>query len=264
MAGDPSFGEQAPFDEVADLYAAARPGYPAPLVEALLSRTGLGPGREALEIGPGTGQLTRDLARSGCRITAVERGPDLAGLTRERLAAFAGVRVHCARFEDWPLPARPFDAVVSATAFHWIDPAVRVRKAARALRPGGVLAVVTTEHAAGGSERFFEEAHSCYLRWDERTEPGPARRARQRDGSEGAEFDDREGFGPLTAESFPREITYTTREYVDLLRTYSGTRTLPEPARTRLLDCLAALVDAHGGTVTKRYRHDLLTARRVG
>jgi hypothetical protein len=42
-------------------------------------------------------------------------------------------------------------AADSATAFHWIDPDVRVVKAADALRPGGVLATVTTHHIAGGS-----------------------------------------------------------------------------------------------------------------
>jgi SAM-dependent methyltransferase len=66
-----------------------------------------------------------------------------------------------APFEDWPLPKEPFDLVLAATAFHWIDPNVRVVKAAVALRPGGVLATVTTHHIAGGDESFFAQAQAC-------------------------------------------------------------------------------------------------------
>ena len=82
------------------------------------------------------------------------------------------VQVVTAAFEDWPLPAEPFDTVLGATAFRWVDPAVRVGKAADALRPGGVLATITTDHVAGGDESFFAEAQACYERWDPETPPG--------------------------------------------------------------------------------------------
>jgi trans-aconitate methyltransferase len=70
-----------------------------------------------------------------------------------------------AAFEDWPLPAERFDLVLSATAFHWIDPEGRVVKSADAPRPGGVLAVVSTHHVAGGSQSFFENVQDCYPRF---------------------------------------------------------------------------------------------------
>ena len=82
------------------------------------------------------------------------------------LARFPAVEVVTAAFEHWPLPSEPFDLVLAATAFHWIDPAVRVAKAADALRPGGWLATIATHHVAGGDESFFAEAQDCYVRWD--------------------------------------------------------------------------------------------------
>ena len=105
-------------------------------------------------------------------MVAVELGPALAAVARRNLARFPAVEVVTAAFEDWPLPAEPFDMVLAATAFHWIDPAVRVVKAADALRPGGVLATVSTHHVAGGDESFFAEAQACYERWDPETPPG--------------------------------------------------------------------------------------------
>jgi SAM-dependent methyltransferase len=102
-----------------------------------------------LEIGPGTGQATLPLAERGCQIVAVELGADLGAVARRNLARFPQVQIVIAGFEDWPLPAEPFDVVLAATAFYWIDPAVRVSKAADALRPGGMLAIIATHHIAG-------------------------------------------------------------------------------------------------------------------
>ncbi|MBV9281092.1 MAG: class I SAM-dependent methyltransferase, partial [Chloroflexi bacterium] len=124
------------FDQAAELYDRARPGYPRELFDDLTELAGIGPGCRVLEIGCGTGQATVPLAERGCQIVAVELGADMAAVARRNLARFASVTVVVSAFEDWPLPAGPFDAVVSATAFHWIDPAVRVTKAADALRPG--------------------------------------------------------------------------------------------------------------------------------
>jgi hypothetical protein len=55
---------------------------------------------------------------------------DLAAVARRNLARFPASKVVTAAFEDWPLPSEPFDLVLAATAFHWIDPAVRLVKAA--------------------------------------------------------------------------------------------------------------------------------------
>lgn len=160
------------FDQDAERYERARPRYPASLIEDLVRVTGAGPGVRVLEIAPGTGKLTVDLAGSGCSITAVEIGPSMAAVARRHLAAFPEVEVVVAAFEEWGLPPEPFDAVVCATAFHWLDPDVRMPKAARALRPGGLFGVVATHHVAGGTEDFFAEVQECYERWDPATPPG--------------------------------------------------------------------------------------------
>jgi SAM-dependent methyltransferase len=107
---------RASFDKAAELYDRARPRYPAALFEDLADLTGIGPGSRVLEIGPGTGQATLPLAERGCRVVAVELGPDLAAVARRNLARFPTVEVVTAAFEDWPLPSEPFDLVLAATA----------------------------------------------------------------------------------------------------------------------------------------------------
>lgn len=244
------------FDEDAELYDRARPGYPPELYDDLADLAGARPGSRVLEVGCGTGQATVPLAERGCRITAVEAGPHMAAVARRNLAGTPAVEVVTADFESWPLPEEPFDAVVSATAFHWIDPAVRTAKAADALRPGGALAVVRSQHVRGGTEEFFIEVQRCYERFDPDTPPGlrpPA--AADIDGSDHAEEVARSGrFGPTVFRRYERDLTYTTSDYLDLLRTYSGHRALTEAARNGLLECIAGLIDGRfGGRVTKRY-----------
>ncbi|MFD9544637.1 class I SAM-dependent methyltransferase [Streptomyces sp. NPDC060022] len=253
------------FDEDAELYDRARPGYPPELYDDLAVLAGARPGSRVLEVGCGTGQATVPLAGRGCRITAVEAGARMAAVARRNLAGAAAVEVVTARFESWPLPQEPFDAVVSATAFHWIDPAVRVVKAADALRPGGALAVVRSQHVRGGTEEFFVEVQRCYERFDPRTPPGlRPPEAAEIDGSDHAREVARSGrFGPTAFRRYEQDLTYTTSEYLEVLRTYSGHRDLPEAARNGLLGCIADLIEGrYDGRVTKRYLIELGVSHR--
>ena len=114
------------FDETAARYDRVRPGYPAALFDDLASLCGLRAGSRVLEVGCGTGQATVPLARRGYVVCAVELGARMAEVARARLAAFPAAEVERAAFEDWPLPPASFDAVMAATAFHWLDPEVRL------------------------------------------------------------------------------------------------------------------------------------------
>ncbi|MGW4350192.1 class I SAM-dependent methyltransferase [Streptomyces sp. NPDC004690] len=252
------------FDEDAELYDRARPRYPASLVTELARTAGLGPGSRVLEIGPGTGQLTVPLAEFGCRLTAVERGPALAAVARRRLAAYPAAEVVTAGFEEWAPPGAPYDAVVCATAFHWLDPALRVPKAAGALRPGGLLALVTTHHVAGGTEDFFARAQRCYERWVPGTPPALRLCAEAEVATDPAELERSPLLGPVAVTRHPQEIGYSSAAYLDLLRTFSNHRALAPAAREGLLSCVRELIDArHGGRVVKRTLHELVTARRT-
>lgn len=252
------------FNEAAELYDRARPGYPQALVSELARVADLGPYRRVLEVAPGTGQLTRALAESGCHITAVELGDAMAAVARRRLGGFPRVEVHHADFEGWTLPDEPFDLVACATAWHWLDPAVRVEKSADALQPGGQLAVVVTSHVAGGTVDFFARAQDCYERWDPATPPGLRLQPSSEITSDTEEFESCPRFGDVTVTRFEQDITYTTDQYLDVLLTYSGHRALDSTRREGLVACIRDLIETrHGGRVTKRYLHELIVTTRV-
>jgi SAM-dependent methyltransferase len=243
------------FNEAAELYDRARPAYPAQLYRDLAAATGRG---RLLEIGCGTGKATVPLAERGHRIVAVELGAELAAVARRNLARFERVEVVTANFEEWPLPAEPFDVVFSACAFHWIDPAIRGPKSAAALRPGGVLAVAMNNHIAGGSTQFFADVQACYERFDPSTPPGL--RLETADEIPRDDYQLSGPFGPPTWRRYEWELPYSRSEYRDLLLTYSGHRTRPAAAREGLLRCIDA---HHSGRIVKRYLTELMLATKL-
>ncbi|MET0235214.1 MAG: class I SAM-dependent methyltransferase [Kibdelosporangium sp.] len=236
------------FDQDAEGYARNRPSYPAELFDDLAEFV---VGRRALEIGCGTGQATIPLARKGFEVTAIELGANLAASARKAVAGVGTVEVIQAAFEQWPLPQEGFDLVVAATSWHWLDPATRVSKVADALRPGGVLAVISTEHVGGGTRPFFEDVQRCYERFDPATPPGLKQIESDDIPYDATEF---ERLGPVTFRRYHMDITYRTSDYLAVLATYSGHIALPADARAGLFDCVANLIDTkYGGAITKRY-----------
>ena len=255
---------RATFGVDAERYDRARPAYPEALFVDLAEVAQLVPGSRVLEIGPGTGQATVPLAAIGCAVVAVELSPELAAVARRNLSAYPNASVTDGSFEAWEAPPQLFDAVVAATAFHWIDPAVRLAKTAALLRPGGTLAVIDTEHVAGESD-FFDASQGCYERWEPATNPGMKLARAAQVGREWKEIEHAEPFRPIGSRRYEWEVTYSTAEYLELLSTYSGHIALADEARAGLFGCLAALIDgSYDGAVTKRYLTILRMARRHG
>ena len=127
------------FDLAAEAYDSVRSSYPASLLDRAIQRGNLGAGSRVLEVGCGTGKLTELLVERGLGVDAVDPGTNMIAVAQRRVGKTDAVSFHLGRFEDVDLPDKSFDAVFSATAFHWVDPAVGWAKAAAYLRIGGLL-----------------------------------------------------------------------------------------------------------------------------
>jgi ubiquinone/menaquinone biosynthesis C-methylase UbiE len=95
----------------------------------------------ALEVGCGDGLLARRLAARAAEVTAIDADARMIALARQRTSA-SHVRFVHADFLAWPIEAASFDFACANTALHHMDFAAALRAMARALRPGGRLAVV--------------------------------------------------------------------------------------------------------------------------
>jgi SAM-dependent methyltransferase len=135
---------RALFDGVADRYLASRRGYPAGSIQLIIDTARARPGSAVLEVGCGTGQLTGQLAARGLAVTAIDIDPSMITAARRHLRG-SPVSFQVVSFEELDAPEASFDLIISATAFHWLDPDVKFVKAARLLRAGGWLALLNTE-----------------------------------------------------------------------------------------------------------------------
>ncbi|MFL5964178.1 MAG: class I SAM-dependent methyltransferase [Gaiellaceae bacterium] len=126
------------FDRAAEEYERARPEYPPSVLDALP----LGEDAEVLDLGAGTGKLTRLLTQRYRRVIAVEPLDGMRGIL-ERVVPAAETRAGSA--EAIPLPDASVDGVFAGQAFHWFANDVAIQEIARVLRPGGVLALIWNE-----------------------------------------------------------------------------------------------------------------------
>jgi SAM-dependent methyltransferase len=270
------------FDAVADDYAAVRPGYPEALFDDLAETTRLGPDAAVLEIGCGPGIATVPLLARGWIVLAIEPGAAMATIAR-RQGGGRPLRVELARFEYWEPAHQRFELVFSATAFHWIDPAVRWTKTSSVLDDTGHLALATNRTVDGGT--FAElysasrELHLTYAPQIADDGPSPSEAGLRADlAAAGSDIgvlwgvaDPKGGsapagplFGRPALFTYLWERPYPTIEAVTLLATYSPYLALPVQQRTALLEGIARLIDERfGGTVTRRYLSVLAVARRA-
>ncbi len=217
------------FDRSAEAYDAVRPGYPERMIEDLIHESGVPEAGRILEVGCGTGQLTVPLAERGYAITAVELGSNLSRLAAVNLGPFPNATVVCADFERLDVEPIAYDLVVSAQAFHWIEPTIGYPKAHAALRSDGHLALVW--NLFPGSEtpihRALDEVYRAFapqLCGDpgRRSLEGRVERTMREIRASGL-------FGEPIVHLYPWTVTYTSAEYLELLRTFSDHLALDRP-----------------------------------
>lgn len=250
------------FDEVAELYDRARPRYPTELVDDLVTLSAIPAGGQIFEIGCGTGQLSALLAARDFRMTCLEPGPSMARVARLRLASESRVEVVSQTFEAWPVEAGAFDLVVSAQAFHWVDPAIRFAKAAEALRSGGSLAVVgnAVERQESLVRTELDAAYAAHA--PNLLAGGAASGWYAEEGLIRGLFDESRLFGPVTVRHHPWSHGYSSDDYLDLMRTHSDHRLLPERQRESLLAAIRQAIERNGGRFEVKYCAHLYLAQR--
>lgn len=249
------------FDEIPDLYDRTRPGYPESLYDDLVAISRIPPGGRVLEIGCGTGQLTIPLAERGYSILCLEPGPSVADFARQKLSAFPRVEVVQSTFEAWSIEPGAFDLVVSAQAFHWVEPELRFAKAADALTRSGVLAVVGNAHDSEQSA-IRDAVDAVYARHAPTLAGPPATRWYAEGGQVPELFSSSGYFEPVERRHYPWSRSYSADDYCDLLRTHSDHRLLPHGQRESLLRALSEAISSHGGTIDVPYTANLYAAAR--
>ena len=248
------------FDEVAELYARARPTYPAALVNDVIRESGLKPGGRILELGSGPGNGSVLFSGRGFHLLSLEPGARLAEVARRRLAGDSNAHVLVTTFESWPIEPAAFDLVFAAQSFHWMDPALRFSKTAQTLKPNGTLAVFANRPLLGTSptDGLIRQAYAAYAPAIDERWIGHNTRDHFLD-----LFAAAPEFLPAEWREYAWRADYSSTEYLDLMRTHSDHRLLPAGQLSTLLDAIREAIDKNGGRFAVDYVAVLCWAHRA-
>ena len=250
---------RATFAEVAELYDRVRPTYPDALFDDLIDLAGLRGGSRVVEVGCGTGKATLPLAGRGLRMTCVELGASLAAVAQRKLALFPGVEIVVDDFETWTPRRAEYDALVSFTAYHWIERGKRYPLAAGLLREGGAIALAMIHHVLPpDADPFFLDAQADYEAVGMGgTPPGPPEQVE----AFGDEMAASGLFDLVAGRRYQWDVEYTGDEYIDVISTYSENIAMDDARRARLFGRLRARIGER--TIRKTYLATLDVAVKI-
>jgi len=239
------------FEQVADVYERARPEYPADAVAWVADELDLRPGRTVLDLGAGTGKLTRALVNTGARVVAVEPGEQM--LSQLRRVVPEAEALHGAA-EEIPLPDESIDAATMGQSFHWFRHGEALPELHRVLRRGGGIALLWN---------WRDQKSELQERLNGLIEPFvPAGRNRGRAWAEPLDA------SPLFSQSEKREFRFSQRldaqALVDRVASISFVAVAPAEWQTDLFEQVRALVTAEGGVVELPYVTFVYLSHKVG
>jgi ubiquinone/menaquinone biosynthesis C-methylase UbiE len=239
--------ESRSFEQVADLYERWRPEYPPDAVAWLAERLGLTAGRTVLDLGAGTGKLTRALVDTGANVIAVEPGEAMLAELRR---ALPGVEPLRGAAESIPLPDSSVDAITVGQAFHWFRHDEALPELHRVLRAGGSVALI----------------------WNSRDQDDPLQReisaliaplagGRAVAGDTSRLLEQSPLFGPLEERRFHFAQQLEAESLVGRIASISFVVAAPAETRAEIERTLRELVAARGGSVALPYVTDVYVSR---
>lgn len=249
------------FDDAAREYDEIRPEYVKALYRDLFAYCPLDKGSRALEIGAGTGRATGPVLDTGCSVTALEPGGNLAALAEARFSSRENFALHRRTLQDFACREEAFDLVYAATAFHWIPQEYGYPRVYALLRRGGTFARFAY-HAGPDASRpeLMREIQAVYDRVPSLCGGGKA--YTEEDAAALAEIARKYGFVDVQYRLYTAKKDFTADEYMKLLRTYPNHMALSEREREMLFDGVRRAIERCGSVITVHYVFDMQLARK--
>ncbi len=251
------------YSPAAEAYNKTRPGYPKDVIHRVVEVAQLSSNSKILEVGCGPATATVAFAQLGCSMVCLEPNPDFCQLAQQHCEPYSNVEIRNTSFEEWTLEAEKFDAVLAATAFHWIPPEVGYPKAADALGDNGYLILLWNTGLEPQDEvcQVLQEVYKVHA---PTLVPYEGRKTYE---------DHLKGFGQiirdsgrfkdLVFEQLVHQVTYNIDDYLMLLNTYSPYLELNPQIKDSLFERLRQKIERDfGGSIQLSYLSAFHIARK--
>ena len=151
------------FDLIPEAFDKYRPKYCEELFKQIITLSGLNPSKDVLEIGPGTGQATEPILKTGCNYKAIELGENFTEYMKKKYEAYSNFDIVNADFETYDFGNQKFDLIYSAATIQWIPEEIAFSKTYNILKPGGILAMfMTRSDEKSANEELYNRINEVY------------------------------------------------------------------------------------------------------
>ena len=254
------------FDTVASKYEKLRPGYVDEVYKSIFSYITIDKNSNVVEVGSGGGQATAPLLETNCRLTAVEYGEEFSKLLKTKFKDYSGFSVITGKFENVEFKKNYYDLVYSASAFHWVPEKSGYEKVFSMLKSGGAFARFANHpyRDKGNSElsseidEIYDEYYNKYYNKNRET----LTEYTEEEAKERAMIAEKYGFTDIQYALFHRQRVFSSKEYTELIGTYSDHIAIEESIRTEFFSKIEEAITKHGGFITLYDTIDLQLARK--
>ena len=231
------------FDSVPEEFDKWRTRYCDELFADVIEYSKLDSGKTALEIGPGTGQATEPILKTGCSYLAIELGENLAEYTKNKFSSYDNFQIVNADFETYDFGQHQFDLVYSAATIQWIPEEIGFPKVYDILKSNGTFAMMLTRTDYKSADEalylkiqevydkyFFPETkYTCNLKYSNV---------------------ENYGFIDLEGRHYHKTREYSADDYVSLISTHADHITLQEPHKSKFYAGIRDAILSFGNNIT--------------
>jgi len=243
------------FGNVSKLYDSARESYPDELIKDIIKISKIKPKCNVLEIGCGSGIATRLFAQEQYKILAIDISKELIGIAKMKLSQFGNVSYQVTSFEDAMLKPQTFDLIISAQAWHWVDPDVGYSKAYNLLTENGYLALFWKVQEYNKSD-FLKKVKSLFYRLcPDYHAPRAVRKARKF-------LKENKKFFTYEEKEYNLKLNVSKKRYLQRTETMSWISSLSEKDINIVLSKLSVLLEKYKEPLEIPYKYSLLIAKK--
>lgn len=247
------------FEQVPEQFDKWRPRYCNELFSDLITYANIDSNCEVLEIGPGTGQATEPILKTGCSYTAIELGRNFTEIMNNKFSSYDNFSIVNSDFETYPFKTEQFDLIYSAAAFQWIPEKIGYPKAYELLKSGGTFAMflMRPDTQPGGGytdEPLYSQIQEVYAKYFHPEAPYKCR----------LDYDARAqyGFIDLECREYVKTREYNADDYISLIGTHSDHISLKEPDKTHFYEGIRKVILEAGDKITLYDKITMYLARK--